>query len=201
MRKWLNVLLSLVMAVAMVCSMALPAWAAELPGVSIPVTISLTGNQPYPAENYTIVLAADNQAYPMPAGSHQGAYTLGITGKGTANLPVITFDRVGVYTYKIYQVAGTNKNCTYDATVYGLEITVTNKPDYSGLEYTVILSASSQDAKLDGVAFVNRYPEPVSETPRTGDDSNPMLYVGLVAVGMVLVLGLMMTRKKKEFDE
>ena len=201
MRKWLNVLLSLVMAVAMVCSMALPAWAAELPGVSIPVTISLTGNQPYPAENYTIVLAADNQAYPMPAGSHQGAYTLGITGKGTANLPVITFDRVGVYTYKIYQVAGTNKNCTYDATVYGLEITVTNKPDYSGLEYTVILSASSQDAKLDGVAFVNRYPEPVSETPRTGDDSNPMLYVGLVAVGMVLVLGLLMTRKKKEFDE
>lgn len=189
------------MAALMVCSMALPAWAAELPGVSIPVTISLTGNQPYPAENYTIVLAADNQAYPMPAGSHQGAYTLGITGKGTANLPVITFDRVGVYTYKIYQVAGTNKNCTYDATVYGLEITVTNKPDYSGLEYTVILSASSQDAKLDGVAFVNRYPEPVSETPRTGDDSNPMLYVGLVAVGMVLVLGLMMTRKKKEFDE
>ena len=201
MKKWMNVLLSLVMAALLVCSMAMPALAAELPSVSIPVTVSLTGTLPSPAENYTIVLAADNRAYPLPAGAQQGTYALVINGKGTANLPAMTFDRVGVYTYKIYQVAGSNDRCTYDASVYTLEVTVTNKPDFSGLESTVVLSASGQDTKLAGLEFRNSYPVIVSETPRTGDDSDPMLYAGLLAVGMILVLGLVVTRKKKEIDE
>ena len=69
MRKWLNVSLALVMIVICSMTMILPAYAAELPGVSVPVTISLSGTLPYPAEDYTVVLKADDSAYPMPEGS------------------------------------------------------------------------------------------------------------------------------------
>ena len=76
-------------------TMVLPAYAAELPGVSVPVTISLSGTLPNPAEEYTVVLKADDAEYPMPDGSVDGAYSLTITGEDTENFPTITYDRVG----------------------------------------------------------------------------------------------------------
>ena len=58
MKKWLNVFLALVMTVMCSMIMILPVYAAELPGVSVPVTISLLGTLPYPEEDYKVVLKA-----------------------------------------------------------------------------------------------------------------------------------------------
>ena len=202
MKKWLNVSLALVIAVICSMTMILPAYAAELPGVSVPVTISLSGTLPYPAEDYTVVLKADDSAYPMPEGSVNGAYSLTITGEDTENFPTITYDRVGIYTYTIYQVAGTNQKCTYDDTVYSLTVTVSNKEDYSGLEATAVLYPDSDGDKLSGAEFANRYKvEPPSDTPKTGDESSPLLYAVLIVVSVGVIVALFLTRKSKKCEE
>ena len=202
MKKWLNVFLALVMAVMCSVTMALPAYAAELPEVSVPVTISLSGTLPRPAEDYTVVLKADDAAYPMPEGTVDGTYTMTITGEYTKNFPSVTYDRVGVYTYTVYQVAGTNKKCTYDDTVYALKVTITNKADYSGLEATAVLYPDTDGEKLTGAEFANKYKvDPPSDTPKTGDESSPMLYAVLIVVSMGVIVTLFLTRKSKKSEE
>lgn len=202
MRKWLNVFLALVMTVICSMTMILPAYAAELPGVSVPVTISLSGTLPYPAEDYTVVLKADDSAYPMPEGSVDGVYSLTITGEDTENFPTITYDRVGIYTYTVYQVAGTNQKCTYDDTVYSLTVTISNKEDYSGLEATAVLYPDSDGDKLPAAEFANKYKvDPPSDTPKTGDESSPLLYAVLIAVSMGVIVALFLTRKSKKSEE
>lgn len=202
MRRWLNVFFTLVMTVMCSMTMALPAYAAELPGVSVPVTISLSGTLPYPAEDYTVVLKGDDADYPMPEGSVNGAYSLTITGEDTENFPTIAYDRVGIYTYTVYQAVGTNQKCTYDDTVYTLIVTITNKEDYSGLEATAVLYPDSDGEKLPGAEFENKYKvEPPSDTPKTGDESSPLLYAVLIAVSMGMIVTLFLTRKNKKIEE
>lgn len=202
MRKWLNVFLALVMTVICSTTMILPAYAAELPGVSVPVTISLSGTLPYPAEDYMVVLKADDSAYPMPEGSVDGVYSLTITGEDTENFPTITYDRVGIYTYTVYQVAGSNKKCTYDDTVYALTVTISNKEDFSGLEATAVLYPDSDGEKMPGAEFENKYKvEPPSDTPKTGDESSPLLYAVLIVVSMGVIVTLFLTRKSKKSEE
>lgn len=202
MKKWLNVFLALVMMVMCSMTMTLPAYAAELPGVSVPVAISLSGTLPYPAEDYTVVLKADDSAYPMPEESVDGAYSLTITGEDTENFPTVTYDQVGIYTYTVYQAAGTNQKCTYDDTVYTLIVTITNKEDYSGLEATAVLYPDSDGEKLPSAEFENKYKvEPPADTPKTGDESTPMLYAVLIVVSLGMIATLFLTRKNKKIEE
>ena len=53
------------------------------------------------------------------------------TGKNTADGAIefdhrLTFDKAGTYSYKIYEVAGSNSSITYDDEVYTLTVTVTS---------------------------------------------------------------------------
>ncbi len=146
------------MAALCLAAALVPAFAAENPGISIPVTVSISGSRPRPAEDYTIKLQADNIAYPMPEGSVDGVYTMTITGADTKNLPTITYNRVGIYTYTIYQVAGTSRRCTYDDRVCLLTVYITNAEDGSGLEATAVLYPdSTKSDKLAGAEFQNHY--------------------------------------------
>lgn len=206
MKKWLNVFLALVMTVMCGTTLVLPAYAAELPGVSVPVTISLSGTLPKPEEDFTIKLRADNASYPMPEGSVGDIYTMTITGADTKNFPTITYNRVGVYTYTIYQVAGNNKKCTYDDTVYALTVYITNAEDGSGLEATAVLYPDSEGNKLPGAEFDNEYetvkPAPTDpDTPKTGDESTPVLYAVLIAVSLGVIVCLFLTRKSQKAEE
>ena len=202
MKKWLNVFLALVMTVMCSMAMVVPAYAAELPGVSVPVTLSLSGTLPYPEENFTVVLKADDADDPMPNGTVGGSYSMTITGEGTESFPTTTYDRVGVYTYTVYQIAGTNQKCTYDDTVYALTVTISNKEDYSGLEATAVLHPDSEGDKLPGAEFENNYKmEPPSDTPKTGDESTPLPYAVLIVASMGVIIGLFLTRKSKKIEE
>lgn len=202
MKRWVNICLALVMGVMCSVTMALPADAAQLPEVSVPVSISLSGTLPYPAEDFTVVLKADDPAYPMPEGTINGAYAMTITGENTKHFPSVMYDRVGVYTYTVYQAAGTNKKCTYDDTVYSLTVTITNKEDYSGLEATAVLHPDSEGEKLSGAEFANKYKvDPPSDAPKTGDESTPLLYAVLIVVSMGVIVALLLTGKSKKVEE
>ncbi len=75
-------------------------------------------------ETFAFELIPDEDTFPMPEGS--GEFTqLNIVGAGTASFGTWTYTKPGVYTYQIKEVAGSNKDYTYDATVYTITDTVT----------------------------------------------------------------------------
>ena len=86
--------------------------------------------------------------------------------------------------------------------VYALKVTITNKADYSGLEATAVLYPDTDGEKLTGAEFANKYKvDPPSDTPKTGDESSPMLYAVLIVVSMGVIVTLFLTRKSKKSEE
>ena len=202
MKRWMSIILGTLIVVMCMINMTIPAFAEETPGVSIPVTVSLSGQLPKPAEKYEIVLQADDPSYPMPVGSTVDGYKMEITGAATQNFPTITYDRVGIYTYKVTQTPGTNKKCTYDSTEYYLTVYITNAEDGSGLESTVVLHLKPglEGEKVPDIVFANKYAwDPKS--PRTSDDATPVLYAVMIAGGLGVITALLLTRKPKESEE
>lgn len=204
MKRWIQMILGTVLSVICMMTVSVPAFAAENPGVTIPVSVSLSGTLPKPAEDFTIKLKADDVSYPMPEGSAGDVYTMTITGADAKNLPTISYSRVGVYTYTIYQTAGNNKECTYDNTVYTLTVYITNAEDGSGLEVTAVLYPDSEGDKQSGVEFKNVYgtvetkPPVTPEPPKTGDESTPIRYVIMIAVSMGMIAALVLVRRKRK---
>lgn len=188
-------------------AMGLPAasLAAEGPRVSVPVTVKTEGTLPEKPEEFRILLKADDPANPMPEGSADGEYVLKVKDGG--KLPPIVFERVGIYTYRVSQEKGSVADCDYDATVYTLEITITNAED-GGLKSTVILKPGDSADKLPEVVFMNVYKtvvppapkppapkSPVTPAPTTGDGMPIALYLGMAAVSAFLALRL---RKREQ---
>lgn len=209
MKRRLHVFFALVMAVMCCMTMILPVTAAAAENaVSIPVSVKLTGTRPYPAETYQIVLQAKDANNPMPDGA-EGSYVLRVTGENDkASFPAMTYHKVGIYEYTIYQLAGTNKQCTYDKSVYTLKVTISNNADYTDFEANVALrkvgegdDAEALGDKLGGAEFVNRYPVAIPDSPKTGDESSPMLYAVLICASMAVMVGLFLTRKRDQAEE
>lgn len=160
-------------------------FAEKLPGFELPVTVELSGTPPTDDEDYRIVIEADNPNYPMPEGSENSRYTLIITGEDRVRFPRMEFSSLGIYTYTIYQLSGSNSLATYDDTRYDLVVYVTNAPDGSGLETTVLLYLLGEENKLDEVLFGNEYdavpiipppptpPPPIPPTPTPPGGSTP----------------------------
>ena len=146
--------------IMLLCSVLLaePSFAAEMADGALPVTVKLEGAVlPDPEETYLIRLKADNPAYPMPAGSVNGVYSLLITGAATAGFPAISYSLVGIYTYTLYQEAGDNERASYDDTVYLLTVYVTND-EHGGQELKTqwVLRRDGSAAKQDAI-FTNFY--------------------------------------------
>lgn len=207
----------------MLCTirMVLPVCASQMPEVSVPVTVSLSGTLPEQEESFTINLKADRADIPMPQESKNGVYTMIVKGAGTQKFPAIHYDRVGVYTYTIYQTAGIQQACNYDQTLYRMTVTVSNKEDGSGLEATAVLREESKTEKISSAEFHNTYETkteeiPESETPEqpqektesvesttslpTGDHSHIIVYV-LLLIGSVAAVVFLLVHKDKNQEE
>ncbi|MDD4323258.1 MAG: FctA domain-containing protein [Eubacteriales bacterium] len=166
MKKKSSIAIILVL-IMLLCSvmLAAPSFAAEMPDGALPVTIKLEGlTLPDPEEIYLIKLEADDPAYPMPAESVDGVYTLSIRGAASESFPAISFSRVGIYTYTLYQESGTNTQAVYDDTIYLLTVYVTNKEEGEGLETQWILKLAGVEGKQDAV-FTNYYESVAPITP------------------------------------
>ena len=177
-----------------------PAFAADAPGVSIPVKISLSGSLPKTNEDYTVVLKADDTAYPMPDGTKEGEYRMTITVAGTKNFPEITYSGLGIYTYTIYQQSGSNTNCSYDKTIYKLTVYITNAENEDGFTASAVLYPESEDDKISCAEFKNVYTatKPTKpKTTKTGDNSDFRLYGLLSAASLGLILMFVLQQKKR----
>ena len=183
-----KILLTLAALILCLAAMMSPALAAANGlTVQLDAGITLEGTLPDPAETYTIRLTADDSANPMPGGQTGGSYDLEITGAGAASFPEITYDKLGIYTYTIAQVAGSNADCTYDARTYSLTVSVINAGQGGGLAVEVALREDGAVEKTDKAVFHNAYKvivptaapttEPGDITP-TGVSDRWLYYMG-----------------------
>ena len=145
-------------------------YAAESLSVEIPVSVVLSGEVPEEAEEFTIKWKAGDDVSPMPEGSVEGVYTVKITGAGENTIPAMTYSKVGIYSYSVWQESGTNALGHYDSTVYNVRVYITNAEDGSGLEYTILAYREDESKKLDEIQFHNTYDAPPVEEPETPDE-------------------------------
>lgn len=163
--RWLAGLLLFVFLLSPVAPVLADDPGGDAPAIQIPVRVETIGQVPVGMQ-YTIVLEADNAAYPMPEGSTDGRFEY-VVGTGSHLLPEIVFDELGVFTYKLYQKPATGK-CQLDNRVYELVVYV-NPVQGGGKEVTVLLYLRGQEEKHDEAVFKNRCPKepPVTEPPGT----------------------------------
>lgn len=155
------------------------ALAANIPSIQLPVKITAEGALPRPAEEYVVRLKADDKSYPMPNGQVGGWYDLRVDGPGDAVFPPIKFESVvGVYTYTIEQLPGSNPHCRYDTRSYTVRISVTNAAS-GEFDISVTLQEDGMSAKPAEVEFHNVYkkdgnpPSSPGPTGPTGSKTPP----------------------------
>lgn len=111
----------------------------------------------------------------------------------------ITFTETGVYKYTIAEKNNGLTGVTYDKTVYGVIVTVTDEGYDGQLDAEVVYVKDDKVVdKAADVVFNNTYVEPTPEepvvpsnpsntSPKTGDDSNVMIIALLMAVAISVI--------------
>ena len=155
----------------------------------------ITGDAPEKAETYTFKLTAKRGA-PLPADS-----TVTITGSGRVSFPAVTFTEAGTYRYEIEEVKGSDKNCTYDKTVYKIEVIVTAKADGT---LCAEMSVTAGGKAAGAVVFTNHYTQPTQPKdggktpPSTGDSSRPLLWLALAVLAAAALSGTAVYLRRKK---
>lgn len=193
----------LLIMLSLICGAAL---AAQEPAkVEQEVEITLSGSLPSPRETFTVVMEALKDSNPMPDGQTGGTYSIEILGeKKTGNegtFPTMTFYRVGVYKYLIWQEPGNHPRGTYDDTVYTMTVTVTNSADYEGFDVVVSFRDDKGGPKPNNDLFHNKYAaENGTITPTGVADDWPYYLAGSAAL-MMMSLFLMTKLRRREAPE
>ena len=161
-----------------------------------PVMKTVSGN---PSSNgtFTFKLTAQNASQPMPAGSVNGVKTIQIVGQGEGEFGTWSYDKEGVYYYKVSEVNAGEAGYTYDTSVY----TITDKVSESNGQ--LVLSrvvTNNMNKQVTSCSFINKYtsegttpdkegPKQGGAGPKTGDNMNITLYVTLLVLGGILTAG------------
>ena len=132
---------------------------------------------------------------------------------GSFEFTAIPVNEAGEYVYTIREVNGSEKEITYDNTVYTVKVDV---PDNLDGTFKVIYNYTKGTETADGVTFTNIYtaptptpeqkPEPKPDndlkSPQTGDNSNIWMWFALMFVSGTGLFGTTLySKKKKESTE
>ena len=183
MRQMKRYLFILCVLALLLGTLGVGASAENLGTASIPVSFRHGGSVPEDPEVFTVELIPTDPTFPMPAESTDGAFRL----QGTVDLPgtiYIPCDRVGVFTYTVRQIPGTDPQCVYDTAEYRVTVYVTYA-EGGGVEINVVAHKDGAAEKVD-IEFYNYYgvPDGVTitaiktldkRTPRDGQFSFQLL--------------------------
>lgn len=147
-------LLPLLMALLLMAACIVPALAASI-GVSLPVTVRVSGKLPDTAEYVSIVLEAADAANPMPDGATGGSYTLRMRAGSESAFPEIIYGNIGTYRYTVRQNRGNAAGCAYDASIFMVDVCIV--PGDDGLYPVIVVQESGGATKLGGITFRNTY--------------------------------------------
>lgn len=194
--------LSAIAAVLITAGMAIPVYAAsDSVKVSLPVSQSFVNHTTLKAEDtFSYVLTPLEKGNPMP-GQNSDRYSFNIKGTEKVKLAEISFTRTGIYRYELKQTVEKEKNgYTYDREAYTIEIHVTNTAD--GDLSAATIAHKGENGKTDQISFENTYRKEAGSAapgsfPKTGDNSNPTFWLGLLAFGAAMIAGTLAVNKKR----
>lgn len=134
--------------------------------IFLPVKITLTGDVLEEEQTYTLCLEALTPDAPMPNGTAGKTYEK-TAAAGDSALDGIPFQKPGIYRYRLFQKAGSDANCVYDARKYLVEVdAVMTAP--GKLDTAVVLFQEGSTQKSECAEFVNQYPTKVPDQPSSG---------------------------------
>ena len=166
------------------------------------------GNPASTDETFYFQMKADDPSWPMPEGSKNGLKEMSIQGSGSVEFGDIWYDKVGTYTYKVYEVEGDNEDIDYDTNIRYLTVTVTKgengleaKREYSGQNKQKAVFANKLKKKEEHHHH-DPEPDPPKPTPtpepekvpevvpttggkRTGDDRHMLLWGGICGAAVI----------------
>ena len=121
-------------------------------GLEVPAAVKeITGAERPAEKEFTFEIKADGEDVPMPENT-----TATVTGEGTAaSFGKITYDKVGTYTYTVYELDLDESYVGYtkDETVYTYTVTVKDVDGYLVAEGSI----TKQDEEASQLKFVNDY--------------------------------------------
>lgn len=150
---------------------------------SLTATKVIEGLKPDTDSTFTFTLKAigENAAEsPILQGENHDGRTAYTTGAGVADFGNWTYYKEGVYTYNASEIAGTDKNYSYDKTVYTVTDTVKDQDGTLILERSILASGSDENVKE--IVFTNIFlkthyyegeSEPSSETEAQTESEKP----------------------------
>lgn len=128
---------------------------------------------------FTAIMEAVQDSYPMPEGSENGTKKATVTGSGTFNFGSVTFAEPGVYEYNFKEEKGEAEGYAYDESVYTIRYNVTKNNDEQLSVETVYLSGDDVLSETTAVTFVNTFTPTTQEVPE--EDPKPVTVVPLIA--------------------
>lgn len=159
--------------------------------------------------NFEFLLKAENINYPMPEGSSEGEKIITIMGEGEEEFGTWSYTSVGTYQYSVSEINKGEQGYTYDKTVYIITDIVT---DENGTLVTRRTIADAEENEADAYSFQNKYSSAPSygggkgtaggvhkgtSSVKTGDSTNVILWLALIAVAAVSIVILVIRRNKK----
>lgn len=178
-------------------------------GASISFTVSQTfiisgSSAAEIKDNFLYKLTAQKENNPMPAGGKK-EFSFSLKSNETFTLPAIDFHQTGIYHYQIEQIISQPlENYVYDEEKYGIEVHVKN--DGQGGLTTQAINRNHKGEKVEALNFSNSYkgiheePKPTTaptqkppkeSLPKTGDESNIVLWVVLASIAGLTMLSLL----------
>ncbi|MCL2828063.1 MAG: hypothetical protein FWD99_04920 [Oscillospiraceae bacterium] len=203
--RFLSVSLALICLVGALFAPA--AYAAETGQVTLTVRQTFVSGGPPapPIQVFTYELTPQTAGAPMPAGGDEGGYTFTIAGNVEMQTRPINFPGTGLYVYTLRCVTEDRPGYTIDRREYTVEVYVTEHLE-------IFLIYVSDGTKVTELSFAHSYRTPESsprppspspgppspspdgpkggDAPKTGDDSNPILWIALIAISSASLLSL-----------
>lgn len=160
---------------------------------------------------FTFVMIPNQPSAPMPINpdakvdSNTGALYMTKYGPGEYEFGTMYFyesDAGSTYTYTIREIPGDNTSYSYDSMIYTMTIQV-----YL-IGYQVYVDVEYQDAtgnEVDKAVFTNVYRgidipprPPVTPTPKTGDNTNLILWIALLVISAAAICAILVIRRKRQ---
>ena len=165
-----------------------------------PVLKTVKGDEPDRDETFEFKMRAvsttANTEMPMPEGSDGDTKIMKVKAGTEKEFGDIVFRTPGEYYYEISEVDTGIDGYEYDSSVYSLHYTLT--VNGNSLDMKLVTSKNGKEVDVARYEFVNRYSEEdaASGKVRTGDDTNLVLPVSVLAAALILLVILIHKRRK-----
>ena len=160
---------------------------------SIPVKHEIRGDKYTGNDQFTFVLTAEDDKAPMPEGANGRTKTVTVTGAASPDFGEMIFDYPDAYYYTITRSPRPHINLTEGTESYRVMIAKFNDGT------SVMVTWNKDGHKADEISFIDTYKAPVpveKEKPKTGEDIGLGYYIGLGAVFVAALIGLIVIRKR-----